>query len=227
MEAMIKTTGGNNLQFVNKRLQNATMQIMRIAGKIRNNWFEVGAIIAQVEAEGLYKEDEFKTVHEWTARAFNIKKSMSYDLLKIGREYTRTLTSDKGKITGYECNLIDTESPTADNFEVTQVIRMLPAGHDTAKTLVDAGIITPDMSSTKIGKIIKDYTNPKTEDPAEEPVENVTEEPTEEPAEVSREEWLKMTFEKIGTTELIAELVRRGFVVMNQDQAKGGEDNDA
>lgn len=217
MEMMINTTDKNVLSFQNKKLQNATMQIMQIAGKIRNNWFEVGAIIAMVDAQELYKDDGFNNVHEWTTRAFNIKKTMSYDLLKIGKEYTREILSDKGRTIGYECNLIVPDS--SENFALTQVIRMLPAGHEKAQELVDAKLITPDMSSTAISKVIKGLNEP--EEPEEEPVESsATSEPSEEPEEVTHEEWLRMTFDKITTGELVEELKKRGFSVLNRE---GGE----
>ena len=216
MEMMISTTDRTALTFTNKKLQNATMQIMQIAGKIRNNWFEVGAIIAMVEAQELYKDDGFNTVHEWTARAFNIKKSMSYDLLKIGKEYTREILSEKGRTLGYECNLEVPDS--SENFALTQVIRMLPAGHDKAQELVTAKVITPDMTSTAIGKVIKGLTTK--DEPSDEPETTDNDEPTTEPTEVSYDEWLRMTFDKISTAELIAELKTRGFKVYDRE---GGE----
>lgn len=215
MEMMINTTDRTALTFTNKKLQNATMQIMQIAGKIRNNWFEVGAIIATVDEQELYKDDGFNTVHEWTARAFNIKKSMSYDLLKIGKEYTREILSEKGRTLGYECNLEVPDS--SENFALTQVIRMLPAGHEKAQELVTAKVITPDMTSTAIGKVIKGLT--AKDEPTEEP-EETDNEPTTEPTEVSHDEWLRMTFDKISTSELITELKARGFIVYDRE---GGE----
>lgn len=211
MEMMINTTDRTALTFTNKKLQNATMQIMQIAGKIRNNWFEVGAIIATVDEQELYKDDGFNTVHEWTARAFNIKKSMSYDLLKIGKEYTREILSEKGRTLGYECNLEVPDS--SENFALTQVIRMLPAGHEKAQELVTAKVITPDMTSTAIGKVIKGLT-------VKDEPEATDNEPTTEPTEVSHDEWLRITFDKISTSELITELKNRGFIVYDRE---GGE----
>lgn len=216
MEMMINTTDRTVLAFTNKKLQNATMQIMQIAGKIRNNWFEVGAIIATVDEQELYKDDGFNNVHEWTARAFNIKKSMSYDLLKIGKEYTREILSEKGRTLGYECNLEVPDS--SENFALTQVIRMLPAGHEKVQELVTAKVITPDMTSTAIGKVIKGLT--AKDEPTDEPEATDNNEPTTEPAEVSHSEWLRMTFDKISTAELITELKNRGFIVYDRE---GGE----
>lgn len=215
METMINTNDRNSLTFTNKKLQNATMQIMQIAGKIKNNWFQIGAIIAEVDREELYKDDGFENVHAWTMRAFNIKKTTSYDLLRIGKEYTRELTTEKGRVMGYECNLLPENSEA--NFTTTQVMKMLPAGHDKAQELVDSGVITPDMTTTAISKVIKDLNKkdeeePATEQPKEEPA---TEQ--EEPEAPTHEEWLRMTFDKITTGELIEELKIRGFVIFDKE----------
>lgn len=215
MDMMINTNDRNSLTFTNKKLQNATMQIMQIAGRIKNNWFQIGAIIAEVDREELYKEDGFENVHAWTMRAFNIKKTTSYDLLRIGKEYTRELTTEKGRITGYECNLLPENSEA--NFTTTQVMKMLPAGHDKAQELVDSGVITPDMTSTAISKVIKDL-NKKDEEPEEPATEQeapATEQ--EEPEAPTHDEWLRMTFDKITTGELVEELKTRGFVVFDKE----------
>ena len=215
MDMMINTNDRNSLTFTNKKLQNATMQIMQIAGRIKNNWFQIGAIIAEVDREELYKDDGFENVHAWTMRAFNIKKTTSYDLLRIGKEYTRELTTEKGRITGYECNLLPENSEA--NFTTTQVMKMLPAGHDKAQELVDSGVITPDMTSTAISKVIKDL-NKKDEEP-EEPATSAEKEPEENeiPEAPTHDEWLRMTFDKITTGELIDELKTRGFVVFDKE----------
>ncbi len=212
MDMMINTNDRNSLTFTNKKLQNATMQIMQIAGRIKNNWFQIGAIIAEVDKEELYKDDGFENVHAWTMRAFNIKKTTSYDLLRIGKEYTRELTTEKGRITGYECNLLPENSEA--NFTTTQVMKMLPAGHDKAQELVDSGVITPDMTSTAISKVIKDL-NKKDEEPEEPATEQEAEQ--EEPEAPTHDEWLRMTFDKITTGELVVELKARGFVVFDKE----------
>ena len=211
MDMMINTNDRNSLSFTNKKLQNATMQIMQIVGEIKNNWFQIGAIIAEVDKEELYKEDGFSNVHEWTQRAFNIKKTTSYDLLRIGKDYTRELTTEKGRITGYECNLLPENSEA--NFTTTQVMKMLPAGHDKAQELVDSKIITPDMTSTAIAKVIKDLKKQGEQEEA----------PATEPEELNKSEeelhaeWLRMTFDKMTTGELITELKTRGFTVFDKE----------
>ena len=122
----ITTVGRKNVSFSDKVLQNATMHIFKIGESLRRNWLEVAAVIAGVDAAECYKADGFTDVHDWVYRTFGIKKSTSYDLLRIGNEYVREVKSVTGKTTGYECNLLP--EGVTDNFNTTQIRRMLPAG---------------------------------------------------------------------------------------------------
>lgn len=92
-------------------------------------------------------------------KTFGFKKSASYTLLKVGKEYTKQLTDAKGKVAGYKSNL------TADNAEkdytTTQIEKMLPVGHEVAEQLSEEGKINPDMSCKEIEKVIKTVKNPE------------------------------------------------------------------
>lgn len=196
MEELIITNGHKQIAFTNKELQNASMAIFKIAENIRTRWFEIAAIVAMVDAKELYKDDGFSDVHEWVNKTFAFGKSTSYDLLKVGREYVREVHNKSGRVIGYESNLVP---EGASNFSTTQVRRMLPAGHELAVELVEAGEITPDMTTTKIAKVIKAHLNPTDE--------------SDEADEAAAAEKLRRAFEQISTTDLIAELNRRGFIV--------------
>lgn len=206
----ILTVGRTEVSFTNKTLQNATMHIFKIGESLRRNWLEVGALIAGVDGCECYKEDGFKDVHEWVEKTFKIKKSTSYDLLRIGKEYVREIRSTSGKVTGYECNLLP-EGAT-DNFNTTQIRRMLPAGYELASELVTNGEITPTMSSAKIKQVIDAHLG-KSEATSEEPQEEAA--PKAEPK--TRQDELRKIFDSISTSELIEELNRRGFYVYNEE----------
>lgn len=205
MEELIITAEHKQLAFTNKELQNATMAIYKIAENIRTRWFEIAAIVAMVDAKELYKDDGFSDVHEWVNKTFAFGKSTSYDLLKVGREYVREVTNKAGKVIGYESNLVPVG---ADNFSTTQVRRMLPAGHELASELVEAGEITPDMTTTKIAKVIKAHLSPESTEDEEEGGE----EPTEDEADK-----LRGIFDKISTADLIKEITARGFIVYDKE----------
>ena len=155
----------NQVIFVNKDLNKATNEIFKLGETIKNNLYNVAYIMAAVETTECFKDDGFNNVHEWAMKTFGFKKSASYTLLKIGKEYTREIKNPKnGKISGYASNLIY----DGDDFTTTQIEKMLPLGHKVALELVDTGIIKPEMSCREIGTIVKEYLNPVEEVEVEE-----------------------------------------------------------
>ena len=158
-EVIMFNTNDVQVNFTNKELANATKKIFRIGANIRKSAYEIAAVMADVDAKKCYEEDGFKDVHAWAMKTFGFKKSASYTLLKVGKEYTKQLTDAKGKVAGYKSNL------TADNAEkdytTTQIEKMLPVGHDVAEQLSEEGKINPDMSCREIEKVIKTVKNPE------------------------------------------------------------------
>lgn len=159
MEFLVTTT--NAVSFDNKELQKATNAVLKLGDAIKNNWFAIAHIVSHVDETECYKEDGFNNVHEWVEKAFGIKKSASYSLLTIGREYTREIVNSSGKVVGYGTNLTTDGS---DDFSKTQVEKMLPAGHELAVELVNGGEITPDMSAKEISRVVKSHIKPVTEE---------------------------------------------------------------
>lgn len=172
MEFLVTTN--NDVMYSNKELQKSTTAIFKLGNSIKANWFTIAHIIAGVDATECYKDDGFNNVHEWVETTFGIKKSNSYSLLSIGKEYLREITTASGKVVGYGTNLvIDGDA----DFSKTQVEKMLPAGHELASELVMNGEITPEMSAKEISKIVKKHTNPEPENVnTEEPETEETEE---------------------------------------------------
>ena len=209
----VTLVGRNDVAFKNKKLQNATMQIFSIGNNIRQKWFEIGAIIALVDEQECFKDDGFSSVHEWVEKTFGLKKSRSYDLLRIGKEYTREVISKSGKVVGYECNLMPESS--ADNFTTTQVTRMFPIGHEMVTELVETGEINPSMTAKQIADVVKAHTSSNDEELQEDAKESNVKADEEHHEEVTHDEWLRMTFDKITTGELINELNKRGFKVLD------------
>ena len=160
MEFLVTTT--NAVTFNNKELQKATNTVFKLGDAIKRNWFAIAHIVAHVDATDCYKDDGFNTVHEWVEKTFGIKKTASYSLLTIGKEYTREIVNASGKVVGYGTNLI---TDGTDDFSKTQVEKMLPGGHELAVELVNGGEITPDMSAKEISKIVKSHTNQETDEP--------------------------------------------------------------
>lgn len=160
MDFLVSTT--NAISFSNKELSKATTTIFKLGDAIKKNWFAIAHVVAQVDAAECYKDDGFNTVHEWTEKTFGIKKTASYSLLTIGKEYTREIVNASGKVTGYGTNLV---TDGEDDFSKTQVEKMLPAGHKLASELVAGGEITPEMTAKEISKVVKASMHPEPDEP--------------------------------------------------------------
>lgn len=186
--------------FINPQLHKATDAIFRLGESIRINQYQVAAIIAGVDASECYKDDGFDSVHDWVTKTFGFGKSQSYDLLKVGREYTRKLVDDRGRTKAYECNLLPEGSP--ENFTASQVAKLLPVGHDKAEELVKAGVVTPRMTCKEIAKAVKDPDGVVVEG-----------EMSESEAHEASKEKKPSKLEKLSTSDLIRELNRRGYTV--------------
>lgn len=169
MEEIIIGAQGE-IKFVNKNLQKATNDMLKLGAEIRKCALATAVIIAKVDDMECYKDDGFNSVHAWTEKTFGFKKSASYTLLKIGKEYIREIISPKsGKVIGYSSNLLPADAEK--DFTTTQLEKMLPGGHDLAVDLVSSGEITPDMTCKAIEKVIKSHTKPETEETPEETTE--------------------------------------------------------
>lgn len=204
--------GANDFSFSNKALQNATMQIVRLTERAKDSMYQIAHIIALVDGTECYKDDGFNNVHEWTGKILGYKKSMSYDLLKIGRDYTREILGASGKVKGYECNLLP--EGCKDNFSTTQVIRMLPAGREIVCELVEDSVIVPSMTGKEITKVIKERlgtdSEPETENESEEGGKRDNKSKTRKGVNLS----------EVSTKDLIYELSSRGFVILDDTGAK-------
>lgn len=166
--------------YMNRDLDKATTKVNKLGTSIQRNLFEVAAIVAEVDRTQCYEEDGFKNVHEWTAQAFGIKKTASYSLLKIGKEYVEVLVNEKGKAIAYGSNLYHA---TEKDFSMSQVEALLPAGKDLAEDLAATEKVTPEMTVKEIKKVVKEHTA----DP-EEAAEEVEEEEDPEAEEVVTKE---------------------------------------
>lgn len=174
MEFLVTTT--NSVSFANEELQKATNTVLKLGDAIKKNWFAIAHVVAHVDKTECYKDDGFNTVHEWVEKTFGIKKSASYSLLTIGKDYTRAIVNASGKIVGYGTNLTPDES---NDFSKTQVEKMLPAGHELAVEMVNGGEITPEMTAKEISKVVKNRIKPEQETETEPKTESEQEPETE------------------------------------------------
>lgn len=146
----------------NKNLAKVTEKIYKLADTMRRSAFETAVLIATVDVNQWFLDDGFEDVHAWTAQMFGFKKSASYNLLKIGKEWARTVTNETGKTVGYRSLLTDESDPI--DFTTSQVTLLLPEGLEKAQELVKDDVITPEMTCAEIRKKLKELHEPKDKD---------------------------------------------------------------
>lgn len=209
-----------NTRFHDAQLRDATERINRYAGEILRNGFAIGATMAMVETTKCYENDGFNSTVEWAMKSFNLKKSAVYNYLKIGKDFTREIVSNKGKTTGYCSNLLkipgtdvevlsyNTEPAPAPekDFTPSQIERLLPVGREMALEMVHEGVITPEMSCKDIQRAVKTLTAETDETETETPA-------PESDSETVSPRTRKRNLSKISTADLIAELETRGYTV--------------
>ena len=212
--------------YMDKTLQKATQTIWELEQANRKNGYKIATIMVGVETSGCYESGGFKSVADWAMDAFGYKKSMVYDYLKIGKEFVRDVLNAKGKSIGVATNLlpipgtdvynpdeIEGPAPAPErDFNPTQVGKMLSLGHETARKLVEMGKITPDMSTTDIGKVVKAFKSGTLDNDDEEPETTEPLTVTEADAEPGHRT-RKVNLDKVSTNDLIAELYKRGYYV--------------
>ena len=149
-KTMNELTTNVTRKFENKGLQKATDRINKIGERVTKSLYEVAHIVAEVDANKFYIDDGYKNVHEWTKDAFGIAKSASYNMLTIGRDYTKEITN--GKTKEYRSNLTDEND---EDFSTTQVTVLLPLPRETVEELINTEAVTPSMTTREISEVVK------------------------------------------------------------------------
>ena len=145
MENGIIISSTNVPVFKNNSLNESTKKIYALGNKAAKAMYEVAAILAKVQADGTYKDDAFKSAAEYACKTFGFKKSLAYNLIKIGKEYTAE--------NGIESNL---PHPDNEDFTATQVSLMLPIGdHDRVFEMCENGELTPGMTAKELREAVK------------------------------------------------------------------------
>lgn len=164
--------------YLDKGLAKATERVARVADGMNGNAFEIAWIIASVADDfdngAISDADGFKNVHEWTANAFGFKKTTSYNLLAIGREYTAEITNGKKKT--YRDNITN---PGEKGFSISQCMLFLKYHPNDINYLFETGVISPAMSCRDLAKALKKALDGETE-PDETETDETAESETEE-----------------------------------------------
>ena len=210
----------SNSRYLNAKLQKVTDQIRTYDMNVRNNQYAIAYMIGRVDVEGIYKDDGFDTCASWACDAFGIAKTLAYNLIAIGKEFTRPVLNSKGKVMAFASNIVecdDHEMPPVD-FTVDQIARIRPLGRDKVVELYKAGQLTPHMTTADMVKVVKANKAKRINAPeAPETVQPAPEAPeAPEIVDVPR----SPDFDNISTRFLIAELYYRGFKVFNNSMSR-------
>lgn len=172
---MENTIIARNYKFESKELTKATVAIAKATESATKSLLKIASVMAEVEARALYADD-FKSVAEYGEHVFGYKKSVVYNMVRIGREYIDPTT---GK------SVLALEN--GQDFTFNQLTRLLPLPSvDVAEELVAEEVITPDMTLREIENAVKEYNHK--DDAAESEEEPDAAESEEEPAEEEPDE---------------------------------------
>lgn len=213
----------NHAPFNNKNLEKATNLILGLADKIRANQYTIAAILAEVDAKQYYVDDGFESCAEYAQATFGVKKTVAYNMITIGREYTRPIVSESGRTVGYCSNLLPPANPDKQDapvldFSTRQISDLKVLGREKVVELIDDGEIKPQMTHAEMVKVIKEHKPPKPAKESEQPEQPEQTEQGEpeqpEPIEVKSVGVERDNgWDNASTDMLIAELYARGFKV--------------
>lgn len=218
----------NTPRILNPELKKATDLLVSIDASIKAKQFDIASILGAIETKGLYKDDGFASTAEYAMQVFGLSKTVAYELITIGKDYTRPIMSDKGKVIGHCSNLVPACNPEKQDrplvdFTMSQLSRIIRLGREKVLELVQNGDLKPSMTVKEIAEIVKANKPPKaiTDTPAsaetpETPVNTDTPEtpdPVPEMEEIAVNTTRGDGFDNLPTDVLIAELRLRGFTV--------------
>lgn len=218
----------NRPKFANKMLEKATLTILSCDNDIKSRQFSIASILAEVEVKKLYTDDGFGSCAEYAEKTFGIKKSTSYALITIGKEYTRPILNANGKVIGHCSNLLppaDMEKQDAPlvDFTTRQISLFSTLGREQVIDLVSNGSLLPSMTANQIRDLVKAQKalNVSDSEPEQEPAQPEPEHT--ESASIEQTEPVKVgierpeNFDNLSSDILIAELRKRGFKVFRDD----------
>lgn len=151
----------NKPTFLNQKLERLTQRIIKLDGDIKTRQYDIAATLATVDIEGLYKDDGFTSTVEYATATFGIQKSLAYGLVTIGRDYTREIHNDAGKVIGHCSNLLKPANPDKQDaplldFTTTQIMRFITLGREKVLELVERGDLSPKQTVNEILKTVKE-----------------------------------------------------------------------
>lgn len=168
----------NEVTITNRKLQNFTEQIYKQGLNIKKAFAKVAVILVKIDDCKCYEQDGFESVQDYALKVFGWKAATTYNMLRIGREYIDGKTLE---------SVLPHEE--GNDYSNSQLQALLPLKSvDTAKTLAEKDIISPDMTVKEIKDVVKNYkadntkSSGKSEDTKDEENDSAESEMIEAPA---------------------------------------------
>ena len=158
---LISTTSA--VTFKNKTLNSTTVKILSLAEDMRKSALETAFLMSMIAESKVYLEDGFKSANEWAEKTFGLQKSQSYNLIKVGKEWTIPLRNDKGRVIGYASKLYQYTDMKHGDFNSTQLIVLSVLDFQTVADWVKSGKISPLTSCADLRKLVTETKKGKTE----------------------------------------------------------------
>lgn len=143
-----------NKTYLSAALNKSTARIAKLADAMSGNMFEIAWILAETAENFDGEADGLKNVHEWAMAAFGFKKATSYNLLKIGQEFTACIQNGRKKV--YRDIFT---SPDEKGYSISQIGKMFRYGVEDITEAHNSGVISPAMSCREIEKALAAYFN--------------------------------------------------------------------
>ena len=178
-------------KFENQSLAKATEEIIRLQKNVNQSLISVACISGEVAKSESYKDDGFKSAQEWLMNTFNYKKSTAYTMVKIGKEYVQLEIN--GCLPIYKT--IFANSETDEDFNLTQLEKLLPLGKERIEAYLSNGDLKYSMTVKDIKEFVSEIKSleKKSEEPETEETEPETEET--EPETKEKEKHCNATIE--------------------------------
>lgn len=185
--------GKETVEFVNKKLNMATNNIIKYTNGIKKNLLLIACELKRIKEDELYKEDGYTSVSDYASKVLGYSRANTSKLVNVAERFV-----EKGQKNSI---FIDITSD-GDDFTVGQLTEMLSLPKDEIIEMVKDDEINPTMTAKEIREQVKAH---------KEVDEENTESESDEPITITA---------SIDDDEVESEVVDETSIV-NDDEVKG------
>ena len=128
-----------------KTLADATKRIHKLEESSIKNMHAIANTLKEVKANGLDTASGYSDVHDYAEKELQYKKSTSYMLVQVAERF---LTDKNESIL---------KRKDEKDYTVSQLRELCPLTNEIINELIEAGEISPQVSTRKLNQIVKGY----------------------------------------------------------------------